>query len=88
MASAAPEPIPKRVVATAIATSYVSPYQKNVPYSQPTMVDKTTTKSTYVDVLFVPMMLRITSMFGRLKAGPAKRSARAGPFPIPLPMSP
>jgi len=36
----------------------------------------------------VPITLRITSMLGRLSAGPARRSARAGPFPIPEPISP
>src|SRR5665811_864905 len=32
---------------------------------------------------FVPMILLITIMFGRLSAGPARSMAREGPFPIP-----
>ena len=43
----------------------------------------TTTSATYTIVFFVPIILLNTSMLGRLKAGPAKRSAKAGPLPIP-----
>ena len=54
----------------------------------PLIVAITTTSATNTSVFFVPMTLLITSMFGRLSAGPASSSARAGPLPIPLPIRP
>src|SRR5665648_1167775 len=33
-------------------------------------------------------MLLITNIFGRLKAGPASKRAKAGPLPMPAPNSP
>ena len=52
------------------------------------MVAITTTKATYTAVFLAPIMLRKTSMLGKLNAGPAKRSANAGPLPMPEPINP
>lgn len=62
--------------------------QNKVPYTTPLMVAMTMTSETNTTVFFVPMTLRITSIFGRLSAGPASSSARAGPLPMPLPINP
>jgi hypothetical protein len=48
----------------------------------------TMTRETKTTVLPVPMIERMTSMFGRERAGPARSRARAGPLPMPLPMRP
>ena len=48
----------------------------------------TTTSETYTIVFCVPMTLRITSILGNDNAGPANNRASAGPFPIPLFISP
>ena len=52
------------------------------------MVAIITTKLTYTNVFFVPMTLLITNILGKLKAGPAKSKANAGPFPMPEPIKP
>ena len=54
----------------------------------PLMVAMTTTRLTKATVFFVPITLRITSMLGRLSAGPASSSASAGPLPMPAPSKP
>jgi len=59
-----------------------------VPKINPLMVAMTTTSETKTIVFCVPMMLRMTSMLGRLKAGPASNRARAGPWPMPAPNNP
>jgi len=46
------------------------------------------TRTINTRVFFVPMTLLITSILGRLRAGPARSRASAGPCPIPLPRSP
>ncbi len=46
------------------------------------------TKLIKAIVFFVPITDLITSMFGKLNAGPAKSSASAGPLPIPFANSP
>jgi len=52
------------------------------------MVAITITSITNTIVFFVPITERITSIFGSDKAGPASKSASAGPLPMPLPSSP
>jgi len=52
------------------------------------MVAIMTTKLTYTTVFLVPITLLITNILGKLKAGPAKSNANAGPFPIPAPIKP
>src|SRR5512139_3860493 len=47
-----------------------------------------TTSEQYATVLRQPRIEPITSMLGRLSAGPASSSASAGPGPMPLPSSP
>ena len=44
----------------------------------PLMVAMTITSEINTTVFFVPMTLLITSMFGRLSAGPASSSASGG----------
>ena len=61
---------------------------KKVPKIIPENVAMSTTIETKTIVFFVPITLRITSILGRDKAGPASRSASAGPFPIPFPIKP
>jgi len=63
-------------------------YLTIAPKIIPLMVAMTTTSATYTTVFGVPITPRITSRLGKLNAGPAKRSASAGPFPMPDPMSP
>lgn len=46
------------------------------------------TSETKTIVFCVPITERITSILGRLKAGPAKSNESAGPFPIPAPIRP
>lgn len=46
------------------------------------------TNDTYVTVFFIPIILFIASILGNESAGPANKRANAGPFPIPLPISP
>ena len=52
------------------------------------MVAITTTRATNVMVFGVPNTLRMTSIFGKLNAGPASSNAKAGPFPMPAPSNP
>lgn len=47
------------------------------------MVAMTITRATYITVFFVPITLRITSIFGSDSEGPASSRARAGPLPMP-----
>lgn len=61
---------------------YIEP--KNIPV----MVAMLTTKIVYTTVFCVPITLRITSIFGKDNDGPANRSARAGPLPIPADINP
>jgi hypothetical protein len=63
-------------------------YSEIAPKIIPVIVAIITTKLTYTTVFFVPIALPITSMLGKLKAGPARSSARDGPFPIPEPIRP
>lgn len=51
----------------------------NIPKIMPLMVAITMTSETKVTVFLVPSTLRMTSMLGRLSAGPASSRARAGP---------
>ena len=44
------------------------------------------TKETNTTVFLVPITLLITNMLGKLRAGPASSSAKAGPCPIPFPI--
>ena len=48
----------------------------------------TITRQMKTSVFFVPMTLRMTSMFGSDRAGPASSSASAGPLPMPAPIRP
>ena len=48
----------------------------------------TITSRTKTAVFLVPITERMTNMFGRLKAGPARSRASAGPLPIPAPIRP
>ena len=52
------------------------------------MVDITTTRQTKIRVFLVPITLRITNMLGKLRAGPARSRASAGPWPMPAPRRP
>jgi hypothetical protein len=54
-----------------------------LPKSIPTMVEKPTTNKANVTVFLRPRILFITKRLGTERAGPAKRSANAGPFAIP-----
>jgi len=59
-----------------------------IPKEIPLTVAMIITKNIYTKVFFVPMTLRITSMLGKLSAGPANNNANAGPLPIPAPIRP
>ena len=63
-------------------------YATIAPNIIPVIVAMITTKLTYTTVFFVPIALPITSMLGKLKAGPARSRANAGPCPIPEPIRP
>ena len=63
-------------------------YSGIAPKIIPVIVAIITTKLTYTTVFFVPIALLITSMLGKLKAGPARSNAKAGPLPIPEPIKP
>lgn len=43
----------------------------------------TMTSEIYTEARFVPIILLITIIFGRLNVGPARSIARDGPLPIP-----
>src|SRR5690554_468378 len=61
-------------------------YTHQFPYIKPVMVAISTTRAQYTRVFCVPRMVRITSMLGNDRAGPASNSANAGPLPIPEPI--
>ena len=52
----------------------------------PQMIAIRMTNPMYVRPLFFPMILVITSMLGRLSAGPESSMASAGPLPMPCAM--
>ena len=54
----------------------------------PMIVDNITIMVQKAAVFLTPITPPMTRMLGRDRAGPANRRDRAGPFPMPAPMSP
>jgi hypothetical protein len=52
------------------------------------MEPKVNTKAPYTKVFLGPQMLFRTKRLGRLTAGPVRRRAKAGPYPMPAPNKP